>query len=432
MSEGSIKWENYLQVASLTDLGMRRTNNQDNFCSSLASNMDHWSRRGHLFIVADGMGAHAAGELASKIAVDHIPHLYGKYRDMPAPEGLRRAIVDANTEIHRRGQANEEFHHMGTTCSTLVILPEGAFAAHVGDSRVYRLRGTRLEQLTFDHSLVWEMQAAGQLTGKDDLIKIPKNVITRSLGPYPEVNVDLEGPFPVEVGDTFLLCSDGLSGQMSDAEIGAVLAALPPNEAARVMVDIANIRGGPDNSTVIIVRIQDAKLAHGTKPAANSSNSRSNKTHPLMWGLVGCAFILAILFQVTTEKWMVSVIPAAIGIIALLVIVIAKSSASAGSLVPAGQRPRFGKGPHTQTECATSGWDLVHKLKEIIEQIKQESKIREWKIDEKKLAELIAVGETAGTNKDLRGSIRHYSLATSFLMEQIRNQAGGSGTSIDL
>ena len=167
MSESLQNWEAYLAVASLSDIGMRRSNNQDNLSISLASNLEQWQRRGHLFIVADGMGAHAAGELASKMAVDHIPHLYAKYDDIPAHEALQKSVVDANTEIHKRGQANEEFHNMGTTCSTLVLLPQGAVVAHVGDSRVYRLRQNRFEQLTFDHSLVWEMRKSGQISEEE-------------------------------------------------------------------------------------------------------------------------------------------------------------------------------------------------------------------------------------------------------------------------
>ena len=150
--------------------------------------------------VCDGMGAHAAGELASQMAVDGIPHTYLKLADQPAPDALRKSIVEANHQIHHRGQANIDFQGMGTTASVLALLPQGALVAHVGDSRVYRLRGQRLDQLTFDHSLVWEMSAAGQVP-KDALPGfVPKNIITRSLGPHAEVQVDLEGPFPLGSG----------------------------------------------------------------------------------------------------------------------------------------------------------------------------------------------------------------------------------------
>ncbi len=241
---------------------MRRATNQDAATVMLAESPSSWEKLGHVFIVADGMGAHAAGELASKLAVELIPHHYRKQADMSPAEAMHKAIAETNAEIFRRGQANIEFRSMGTTCSVLSLLPEGAVVAHVGDSRVYQLRGNQLFQLTFDHSLVWEMQAAGELT--DETARsgvIPKNVITRSLGPNANVQIDLEGPFPIQVGDRFLLCSDGLSGQISDEEIGALLSALPPSQAAQIYVDLANLRGGPDNITAIVVEVVGDSIA---------------------------------------------------------------------------------------------------------------------------------------------------------------------------
>ena len=188
----------------------------DSMSEVLAETQSAWERMGHLFIVADGMGAHAAGELASKLAAELIPHHYSKSQDASPAESLHKAIATTNAEIYRRGQANIEFRSMGTTCSSLVLLPEGAVVAHVGDSRVYQLRGSTLFQLTFDHSLVWEMQAAGEVT--DETARsgvIPKNVITRSLGPNATVQIDLGGPFPIQKGDRFLLCSDGLRGHLT-------------------------------------------------------------------------------------------------------------------------------------------------------------------------------------------------------------------------
>ena len=121
MSESLVNWDDCLQVASISDVGMRRTTNQDNLCLSPASSVEQWQKRGHLFIVADGMGAHAAGELASKLAIDHIPHLYSKFDSIPATEALKKSVEEANSEIYRRGQANQEFHNMGTTCSVLAL-----------------------------------------------------------------------------------------------------------------------------------------------------------------------------------------------------------------------------------------------------------------------------------------------------------------------
>ena len=137
---------------------MRRRNNQDSFAVVIAEDEISWQKSGHLLIVADGMGAHAAGELASRLSVELIPHHYGKLLKGIPSEALQRSLIETNSEIFRRGQANPEFRSMGTTTCALAILPEGAVVAHVGDSRVYRLRGNQFEQLTFDHSLVWEMQ----------------------------------------------------------------------------------------------------------------------------------------------------------------------------------------------------------------------------------------------------------------------------------
>ncbi len=233
---------------------MRRSNNQDAYVTLPAEDDTVWRDRGHIFVVADGMGAHAAGELASKLAADGVVHHYRKLRQISPPEAILKAFRDTNGEIHSRGQANSEFHNMGTTCSALLLLPQGALAAHVGDSRVYRVRGARLEQLTFDHSLVWEMRAASSGLGQDTSgFNIPKNVITRSLGPQANVQVDLEGPFELLPGDKFLLCSDGLTGRVEDEELGLIVALLPPDESSQLLIDLANLRGGQDNITVVVV-----------------------------------------------------------------------------------------------------------------------------------------------------------------------------------
>jgi len=143
---------------------------------------------------------------------------------------------------------------MGTTATSLLLRPEGAWIGHVGDSRCYRIRNGVIEQLSYDHSLLWEY-ARLQHLDPDEVEDIPTNVIHRCLGPEPLVQVDIEGPHNVQPGDVFLLCSDGLSGPVSDQEIGAIASVLPPAEASRFLVDLANLRGGPDNITVVIIRV---------------------------------------------------------------------------------------------------------------------------------------------------------------------------------
>jgi serine/threonine protein phosphatase PrpC len=245
---------NEIEYASHTDVGIRRSHNQDAHAVMPATDDEHWRQVGHVFLVCDGMGGHAVGELAAKIAVDNIPHIFSKYAHDGAIAALRRAFTEANAAINTRGNQNREFKGLGTTGTAIVLRPEGAWVGHVGDSRAYRVRGGVIEQLTFDHSLLWEL-ARRQRKNPEELIGVQSNIISRSLGSLPNVEVDIEGPHPLEKGDVFLLCSDGLSGQVNDRVIGSVITALPPDEAVRFLVHMANLQGGPDNTTVIVVRV---------------------------------------------------------------------------------------------------------------------------------------------------------------------------------
>jgi PPM family protein phosphatase len=250
-----VNWDDIIIDATATDTGMRRSNNQDSYSVVRASTFETWKHRGHLFMVADGMGAHAVGELASKMACDNIPHNYTKTKTSGAAEAITKAYREVGALIHSRASANRDFQGMGTTCSTLLLLPEGVLIAHVGDSRVYRIRNNRIDQLTFDHSLVWELVRRNHLSPEHANLAVPKNVITRSLGPDPSVEVDIEGPLAVEPNDVYLLCSDGLSGPITDPELGAFAANFHPEDACRFLINLTNLRGGPDNITVLVLRI---------------------------------------------------------------------------------------------------------------------------------------------------------------------------------
>lgn len=244
-----------VQYASRTDVGMRRAANQDSLAVRLCPDFEEWQRCGHLFVVADGMGGHAVGDLASRIAVDTLPHAYFKQEAPSIELRMKQAIQTANKAINDRGRENREFEGMGTTCSVLSLTETGAIVGHVGDSRVYRVRNGRIAQLTFDHSLQWEMIRLGRATIDNVELFHPRNVITRCLGPDPAVQIDIEGPFSVEAGDVFVLCSDGLTNHVSDTEIGQIVAALPPTDSSRLLINLANCRGGSDNSTVVVVAI---------------------------------------------------------------------------------------------------------------------------------------------------------------------------------
>ncbi len=259
-----------VRFAALTDVGVKRSHNQDACAAQPAVDAAGFAVQGHVFVVSDGMGGHAVGEKASAKAARDIPFLYSKHaRDGIIP-AIRRAFQEANAGIFAIGQQNPEFRGLGTTSTALFIRPEGAWVGHVGDSRAYRIRAGQAEQLTFDHSWVWEI-ARRQGVDPDELGDFKKNVIIRSLGPDPEVEVDIEGPHPVEPGDAFLLCSDGLTNVVTPQEIGAVVTALPPDDAARFLVQLANLRGGPDNITVLIVKVPGGHGSTATEKANNRS-----------------------------------------------------------------------------------------------------------------------------------------------------------------
>jgi protein phosphatase len=273
-----------IEHASITDVGIRRSHNQDSHAVLLATDVEQWNAHGHVFLVADGMGGHAVGELASELAAGIIPHTYQKHAGEGPEVALRKAFIEANASIHARGQQNREFEGMGTTSTALLLRPEGAWVAHVGDSRAYRIREGRIDQLSFDHSLIWEM-ARRQKVDPSALQGVRNNIIVRSLGPDAMVQVDVEGPHPLQVGDRFVLCSDGLSGQLSDHEIGTIASVMPPAEACRFLVNLANLRGGPDNITVVIVHVGQLPSVPG--PAAPDEPTQPQRFYQqIPWPLI--------------------------------------------------------------------------------------------------------------------------------------------------
>ncbi len=401
---------------------MRRANNQDAHVVLLAEDEHVWRQRGHIFMVADGMGAHAAGELASKIAVDNVPHLYHHYRDLSPPEALQNAFVEGNSEIHKRGIANADFRAMGTTGSALVLLPQGALIGHVGDSRVYRLRRGQLEQLTFDHSLQWELRSMGSLPEDSELARsIPKNVITRSLGPNAEVVVDIEGYFPLEVGDTFLLCSDGLTGQLKDDEIGSLLAYLPPDEAIATLVDLANLRGGPDNITVLIVKVTGEELISSVPAESDGDSggrSRRGGGNPAAWVVSGICLLLAF-FLWFAELHAPAVLSAVAGVVSLMVGVVLWIRSRQRSGSSGAPSDRFGNGPYVQVRCAASD-EFARTLAATFSELRQATEEEQWEIEWSSCDEQQRNAEAACQAGDHSRAVRHYAQAISSMMAELR------------
>jgi len=423
MSEKAFNWEGDLQYAALTDVGMRRSNNQDSHAVQLAPDLASWRSRGHLFMVADGMGAHAAGELASKMAVDNVALRYQKFAealDSP-PEALQKSIIETNLAIHTRGQANSDFRHMGTTGSVLVLLPQGALIAQIGDSRIYRLRGDQLEQLTRDHSLVWELRELGQISDSNDAVQVPKNVITRSLGPNINVEADIEGPMSVATGDVFLLCSDGLTGKIEDHELAAVLAHLSPDEAAQFFVNLANLRGGPDNITAIVVRVVGARLAthsDSAEPIKIGRGSLRRDSNDLLVWVAAAVFGLAVFVLFLTHN----PIPAAIAAIAsatlALIGLLRPSLRARRGVVLSGGR-RLGRGPYTRTACP-SDEEAVSMLAKVCADLQRTVEQRDLAIDLGDFHARCDAARRAAESNRRSAAVAEYARATRVLMHAIR------------
>jgi serine/threonine protein phosphatase PrpC len=291
-----------VRYAQLTDVGVKRSHNQDACTSNPAVDVAAFENTGHIFVVADGMGGHAVGEKASAKAVRDIPFLYSKHARDGVIAAIRRAFQETNAGIYAIGQQNPEFRGLGTTSTALILRPEGAWVGHVGDSRIYRIRNGKAEQLTFDHSWVWEI-ARRQGVDPDELGDFKKNVIIRSLGPDPEVEVDIEGPHPIQPGDCFLLCSDGLTGVVSPQEVGAIVSAMSPEEAVRFLVHLANLRGGPDNITVLVVQVPGGNVpGAGVKGKKGPGGKRLGRVWPfLALGIGIVAAVATVLMHVNEE-----------------------------------------------------------------------------------------------------------------------------------
>lgn len=443
-SSDSESWNPGVVSAARTDVGMRRTNNQDSHSVVPAQSADRFRSRGHLYIVADGMGAHAAGELASSMATELIAMNYFRDGISDAKDSLHVAVNVANEEIYQRGQQNPEFHNMGTTASSLALLPQGAVIAHVGDSRVYRLRRGILEQLTFDHSLVWEVQASGQVHPDSALGQaLPKNVITRSLGPNGEVQIDIEGPFEVLNGDLFLLCSDGLTGQVDDVEIATLLDSLPEQLAAEVLVDLANLRGGPDNTTIVITRVTDETLFN-TSPVESPPKVKHEPA--AFWATVAAGitalfcFIAAIVFLVIGKTNLVII--ALLG--AILTGVITATS-YADLKKRARQKPSTsgdgnnrvpkafgGKAPYRRY-LSKPDRTLFDSLGNTVKELRDAAELKNWMMDWKQINELQKQGEDAMEVGDGKSAIAFQAKAIIETMHQLREQHNRSAdeTAID-
>jgi serine/threonine protein phosphatase PrpC len=231
-----------VEHAGVTDVGRQRHRNEDSYLD-LAP----------IFAVADGMGGARAGEVASQLAVEAFKD--AEDSGGSPEEQLARIGQEANRRIHELSREDESRAGMGTTLTAAMVTDREVAIGHVGDSRIYRFRDDELERLTDDHSLVEELVRQGKLTSEQAEAHPQKSIITRALGPEPDVEVDTH-TYPARDGDVYLLCSDGLTGMLSEDRIAQLLRGRSSlAQAARALVDDANARGGRDNITVVLFRL---------------------------------------------------------------------------------------------------------------------------------------------------------------------------------
>lgn len=247
-----------LAVYGLSDVGLSRDHNEDSIS---------WDVELGLIMLADGMGGHNAGEIASELAVTAIrdalldvltPEMI-ESKLIKCEEAVREAVIYANEEIHEQANRRVECAGMGTTVVLTLFHEDKVTYAHVGDSRIYRLRSGEFSQLTADHSLVQEMIDNGYLSQEEAMVSSSRNLITRALGIAPDVEVDVTTE-QMDIDDVYLLCSDGLSDLLTEQDMSTILVSQRDQlgEAAQQLVDLANDRGGTDNISVILVAMHEA------------------------------------------------------------------------------------------------------------------------------------------------------------------------------
>lgn len=274
-------------AAGLTDVGLQREHNEDSFI--VLQEFD-------LFVVADGMGGHRAGHVASKLATETIGEFFKStanddvtwpfHFDTNLSEEENRLLTGirvANRQIFERSTRSHEYRGMGTTVVGAMFSPskQRMFIGHVGDSRCYRVRKGKIELLTRDHSLINDYLLAMPDLTEEQRSELPKNVITRALGMQDQVVVDLQHDDPVD-GDIYILCSDGLSGMIPDQDILEIIGSSPNNisEACRKLIDIANEHGGEDNITAVIIKIEEmgTPISTGAKTVKVVANALDDTT----------------------------------------------------------------------------------------------------------------------------------------------------------
>lgn len=245
-----------VEIAVDTHVGMVRSENQDHFCVVAATNEEEERTKGYLIVVADGMGGHTGGSIASQTTTSAIVEAFKSSRLVTMRDLLEESILASNEAVKNKQQENIQLKDMGTTCVSALIRGRSVVVAHLGDSRCYMFRGDEDQQVTRDHTYLNELIDIGLLTPEQAEGHPDKNIITRCVGMSTKLEIEFNRR-EIQSGDILCMCSDGLSNFVTMRECGEVVRAMEPAAACRKLIDMANERGGDDNITVAVVKINE-------------------------------------------------------------------------------------------------------------------------------------------------------------------------------
>ena len=244
-----------IELANLTDVGCHRAENEDYYCYFEPDDEALFQTKGRLAIVADGMGGHQGGKVASAVAVETVRDSYFAHPGSDPTEALHAAFQTAHNAIRDLAAQRPDLAGMGTTCTGIVLLGNQLFFGHIGDSRLYLIRGYSITQLSEDHSRVARMVREGLISPEEASVHPERNVLTAAMGSESSTGDFSAEPMNLLPGDILLMCSDGLHGLVNDPELAAIAASQPAADACKELVEMAKRRGGFDNITVQILKI---------------------------------------------------------------------------------------------------------------------------------------------------------------------------------
>ncbi len=245
-----------VEVAGLTDVGCQRENNEDSFLYWEPASDEDFQRKGRLAVIADGMGGHEGGLEASRLAVETVREVYDRVFNDDPQAALAESFAAAHTRIQDYAEQHPAFHGMGTTCTALVLRGRQLYFAHVGDSRLYLVRGAQILRLTRDHSYVGRLVESGIVRAEDAEKHPQRHILTAALGAGRDVVVDgAEQNVALQEGDDLLLCTDGLWSVVTEEELEMAVSHNSPADSCAALVKLARQRGGPDNITLQVLRV---------------------------------------------------------------------------------------------------------------------------------------------------------------------------------